>query len=280
MLYFDPRLSGAQNMSCASCHDPSFGWETPVERAVGGLNVPLGRHAPTILNMAWVAPHFWDGRAASLEEQAAGPITAPAEMNAPLDEVVERLRAITDYRDGFERAFPGEGLSEDTLLAAIATFERTVVSGWAPFDRWVEGDEAAIPEEAKRGFALFTGKAMCADCHSGWNMTDNRFHDIGLPTEDIGRAAIEPDDPLARHAFKTPGLRDITHRAPFMHTGGVRDLESVIFHYMGGGIERPSLSPLMRPFDLTDAEIADLKAFLETLTAEESAVSSPILPTN
>lgn len=280
MLYFDPRLSGAQNMSCASCHNPSFGWEVPVEGAVGAQNTALGRHAPTILNAAWIEPLFWDGRAATLEEQAAGPITADVEMNAPLSEVIERLERISAYADGFTRAFPGEGLSERTLLAAIATYERTVVSGWSPFDRWVEGDEAAISPAAKRGFQLFVGKAHCADCHTGWNMTDNRFHDIGIDTQDPGRSALDPDDPLAQHAFKTPGLRNIAHRSPYTHNGSVYDLEEIVRHYMTGGIQRPSLSPLMRPLQLSEREVDDLLAFLDTLTAEEAAVPTPILPTN
>ncbi|MFK7945457.1 MAG: cytochrome-c peroxidase [Paracoccaceae bacterium] len=280
MLYFDPRVSGAQNMSCASCHNPSFGWEVPVEGAVGAQNAPLGRHAPTILNMAWVEPYFWDGRAATLEDQAAGPITADVEMNAPLDEVVERLAEIDAYSDGFERAFPGQGLTEQTILTAIATYERTVVSGWSPFDRWVEGEDAAISDAAKRGFKLFVGKAHCADCHTGWNMTDNGFHDIGMDTEDVGRAALEPDNKLSRHAGKTPGLRNITYRSPYTHNGSVYDLEEIIRHYMTGGIQRPSLSPLMRPLQLSERDVDDLLAFLETLTAEEAAVPTPILPTN
>ena len=280
MLYFDPRLSGAQNMSCASCHNPSFGWETPVPGAVGAQNTPLGRHAPTILNMAWVSPYFWDGRAETLEEQAAGPIEADVEMNADIDEVVERLNDIEAYADGFRRAFPGEGLTVATMLRAIATYERTVVSGWSPFDRWVEGDEQAISAAAKRGFDLFTGKAHCADCHSGWNFTDNLFHDIGLETEDIGRAALEPDNPLAKYAFKTPGLRNMAHRSPYTHNGEVYDLREIIIHSIGGGIPRDSLSPLMRPLLLDAGEIDDLIAFMNTLTADEASVPAPILPTN
>ena len=122
MLYFDPRVSNAQNMSCASCHNPSFGWEAPLARAIGAMNTPLDRHAPTILNMAWGEDYFWDGRAKTLEEQAAGPITASVEMNAPLDQVVRRLNAVVGYREAFARAFPGEGLSEQTILTAIATY--------------------------------------------------------------------------------------------------------------------------------------------------------------
>lgn len=278
MLFFDPRLSSAQNMSCASCHNPSFGWEVAIEGPVGAHDEMLPRQAPTILNSAWLPHFFWDGRAASLEEQAQGPITAALEMNARLDQVVERLGRLQTYRDGFERAFPGEGLTEETLLRAIATYERTVVSGWAPFDRWVEGDEDAISESAKRGFGLFVGEAGCAECHAGWNFTDHDFHDIGLPSTDVGRAAQAPADPRARFAFKTPSLRNIAHRAPYMHDGSLPDLESVVAHYVGGGASRLSRLQNIRPLDLDHGQVRDLVAFLETLTADESAVPAPVLP--
>jgi cytochrome c peroxidase len=280
MLYFDPRLSGAQNMSCSSCHNPSFGWETPVERAIGAANTPLGRHAPTIINAAWVSPFFWDGRAPNLEEQAAGPITAEVEMNATFGEVVGRLSEVEEYADWFDRLFPGQGIRRATILQAIATYERTVVSGWSPFDRWVEGDEDAISPEARRGFELFTGKAKCSSCHTGWNFTDNRFHDIGLPTYDIGRAALDEADRKARHAFKTPGLRNIALRAPYMHNGSIHSLEQVVLHYGAGGIDRPSLSGEMQRFELAGTDIDDLVAFLESLTEEATEVPTPILPAN
>ncbi len=280
MLYFDPRLSGAQNMSCASCHNPSFGWETPVATAVGAMNTRIGRHAPTILNQAWVHPYFWDGRADTLEEQAAGPITAEIEMNATFEEVIARLDAVEQYRDWFLRIFPGEGITQHTITLSIATYERTVVSGWSPFDRWVEGAEDAISAEAKRGFELFVGRAQCATCHEGWNFTDNQFHDIGLPTDDIGLAALAPDDTQAMHAFKTPGLRNISLRAPYMHNGSVATMTDVLFHYASGGIPRPSLSPDMVTFDLTQRDIDDLEAFLETLTEEVTEVPTPVLPAN
>lgn len=278
MLFFDPRLSGNKNMNCATCHNPSFGFETPVETPVGAANTPLGRQAPTVLNAAWVTPNFWDGRAKTLEEQAAGPITAAAEMNGKLDEIVENLKAVPDYDKWFNEVFPGSGVTQENLLTAIATYERTVVSGWSPFDRWVDGDETAISDSAKRGFELFTGKAQCSGCHSGWNFTDNKFHDIGLTTEDVGRAAIEKDNPKALHAFKTPGLRNTAYRAPFMHNGSLPDLTTVIMHYESGGISRPSLSGLMLPFSLEESERSDLIAFLNTLTAEKQDTPLPTLP--
>ncbi len=278
MLFYDPRLSGAQNMNCASCHNPSFGYETPVPLAIGAANQPLERHAPTVLNQAWTPHFFWDGRAASLEEQAAGPITAAAEMNGDFKVIVARLNDIEVYRSWFVRLFPGKGVSRVTILQAIATYERTIVTGYAPFDRWIEGDESAISDSAKRGFELFVSKANCAVCHSGWNFTDNDFYDIGLPTEDEGRIALEPGNEAARHAFKTPGLRNLSYRAPFMHNGSMPDLEAVVAHYESGGISRPSLSEDMLPLFLSDGEREDLISFLLSLTTEKTVTPIPVLP--
>ncbi len=279
MLYFDPRVSAGQNMNCASCHNPSFGWEAPLDRAIGSQNTPLGRHAPTVLNMAFATHfYFWDGRASTLEEQAKGPIEADVEMNMPLDRLVERLQGIEGYRDWFARVFPEENITEDTIVQAIATYERTVVASYAPFDAWIDGDESAISESAKRGFELFNGKAECAACHSGWNFTDDEFHDIGLPSEDIGRAAVDSSDIKNIQAFKTPNLRDLTQRMPFMHDGSIDDLDGVIRHYISGGIQRASLSPKMFSLDLSEEEIADLIAFLESLTGEATVVALPRLP--
>lgn len=277
-LFFDPRLSGAMNMSCASCHNPSFGFEAPVDRAVGAANVKLGRHAPTVLNAAWVEPLFWDGRAATLEQQAEGPITAPVEMNKKFDALLGELSNIGEYKVWFERLFPADGVTKANVLTAIATYERTVVTDWAPFDRWVDGDETAISDDAKNGFRIFNGKANCSVCHSGWNFTDNKFHDIGTNTDDIGRAKYEPDNVFAKHAFKTPGLRNLTQRAPFTHNGSQENLTAIIQHYESGGIQRPSLSPLMKSFLLTDAERRDLLEFLVSLTAAKSETPVPVLP--
>lgn len=277
-LFFEPRLSGAENMTCSSCHNPSFGWEARTETSVGAQNTRLPRHAPTILDTAWVRLFFWDGRAPSAEEQAKGPIQAPAEMNLPLDQAVARIRAVPEYRARFDRIFPGQGVTADTIVAALATFERTVVSSYAPFDAWVDGDEGAISPAAKRGFGLFTGKAGCSGCHGGWNFTDNRFHDIGTTTSDLGRGVLEPDNPLAQYAFKTPSLRDTAQRSPYMHDGKFPTLDAVVAHYVGGGINRPSRSPLMRPVSLDTTELRDLVAFLGTLTGAKQAVALPVLP--
>lgn len=277
MLFFDPRLSINQNISCATCHNPSFGWEQALPLAVGAQNTALGRHNPTILNLAWGDKFFWDGRAATLEEQALGPIQSDVEMNMPLDVLIERVSGIEGYRPYFNSIF-SEGITAETIAKAIATFERTVVSGPSPFDRWIEGDESALSDSAKRGFELFNGKAKCSTCHTGWNFTDNKFHDIGLPTLDEGRFVIDPSSELNRHAFKTPGLRNITHRAPYMHNGSLANLDAVLVHYLSGGLPRPSRSPEIGFLPLMNDDLTDLKAFLHTLQGEDQPMSLPALP--
>lgn len=279
MLFFDTRLSRDQNLNCASCHNPSFGWEVPFAGAIGAGGQPLNRHAPTTLNLAWTRNLFWDGRANSLEAQARGPIEADVEMDLPMATAVKRLKQLEGYRDVFAKAFPNEGLTEKTILDAIGTYERTLVSGDTPFDRWVRGEDDAIGEQAKSGLRLFNGKAACAECHSGWNFTDNQFHDIGLATSDEGRM-VRSGKPEDRFAFKTPGLREISARAPYMHNGQVPTLEAVITHYMSGGIQRPSLSSPLQSITLSSQEMQALLAFLKTLSSFQSAQAMPNLPVN
>ena len=277
-LYFDTRLSVTSAQSCASCHSPSFGWGDGLPVGVGHGMAKLGRRSPSIVNAAWGAIFMWDGRLATLEEQALGPIQAAGEMNMPLDKLMLRLASIPEYKPQFDAAFPKEGMTPKTLAAAIATYERTVVSERAPFDAWIEGNEKAISEEAKRGFALFNDKAVCSSCHEGWNFTNDSFHDIGLPSKDIGRVEFVPGVVKMNHAFKTPGLREISRRGPYMHNGSLPTLESVIEHYDQGGVERPSRSDLMKPLGLTAQDKADLVAFLMTLTSNLSPTVVPPLP--
>ena len=277
MLFFDARLSRDKNLSCASCHNPSFGWEVPFATAIGAGGKPLGRHAPTALNLAWTSEFFWDGRAKSLEAQARGPIEAPVEMDLPLATAVTRLKEVQGYVDAFAKAFPKEGLTESTVHKAIGTFERTIVTGITPFDRWVKGDQKAIKDDAKRGFALFVGKARCASCHTGWNFTDGKFHDIGLATTDHGRMAVS-GRAGDQHAFKTPSLREIAARAPYMHSGQVQSLEAAVAHYVSGGIQRPSLAKEMKPLQLSAQESQDLVAFMRTLSSPQTVQTLPNLP--
>jgi cytochrome c peroxidase len=267
-LFFDPLLSRDNDRSCASCHVPDMGFEDgrALGLAIGGGDLP--RAVPTVINAAWGEHFFWDGRAASLEEQALGPIQADLEMAQNLDDLVAELRAHADYPAVFAAAFPATPLiSAETIGQALATYERTVVSGVSPFDRWVDGQEDAIGEDAKRGFAVFTGPGKCMSCHSGWAFSDVAFHDIGLPGTDRGRGA-HLDLPDLDHAFKTPTLRDLRARAPYMHDGSLPTLEAVVDHYAGKFVRRPTLSPDLGDITLNTQDKADLVAFLRSLDAD------------
>jgi len=277
MLFFDPILSGSGVRSCANCHNPSLSWGDGLPRAIGEKKSAL--RAPTLLNVAWVPRLGWDGHFRDLEAVAFGPITAPGNMNLPEKVLIERLSAIPGYVDAFDAAFGDGEITRRKIELVIATFERSIVSGEAPFDRWLKGDETAISEAAKRGFGLFNSKANCASCHSGWSFTDNSFHDIGTAKgDDIGRARLFPKSIKLRYAFKTPTLRDVARRAPYMHNGSVVTLDAVIDLYDRGGIDRPSRSDLISPLRLTKDEKADLVAFLHTLTSAPESVPVPVLP--
>ncbi len=279
-LFFDPRLSGSDYISCATCHNPSFSWGDGLPTGFGHKMTKLGRRTPTILNSAWGELMMWDGRFESLEEQALGPMGAEAEMNQELSGIVEELQAIPGYRTLFNVTFPGEGISIENIAKAIATYERTIVSGIAPFDRWVAGDETAISAAAKRGFDLFNNKANCAACHTTWNFSDSGFHDIGLPDDDLGRGGVLKTVVKMQHAFKTPTLRNVVHRAPYMHDGSLATLKEVIDHYNDGFKRRESLSDEMKPLNLSEDEKADLLAFLLTLEGADQVVAAPVLPAN
>jgi cytochrome c peroxidase len=278
MLFFDPRISGSGAISCATCHNPALGWSDAMPTGLGHMGGRLKRHTPTILNVAYGEPYFWDGRAATLEEQAKGPLTSAAEMNMPADVAVSRIQSIPGYVTAFSYAFPGKSVSIDTIAAALASYERTVVSASAPFDKWVAGDGSAISQAAKRGFELFNGKANCAVCHAGWRMTDDGFHDIGIAGTDRGRADVSPGIVQMEHAFKTPTLRNVSQRAPYMHDGSLPTLASVIDHYDSGFVTRPSLDTQMRRLGLTPEEKADLLAFLDSLTSLDQPTIVPVLP--
>jgi cytochrome c peroxidase len=274
-LFFDTRLSIDESRSCASCHDRTKGFADGKAQGVGVPGRPLKRHTPTLWNLAWAGPVFWDGRARSLEEQVAGPIESPDEMAQPMASVIERLAADAAMRRAFAEAFPqAPKVEAGNLTKAIATFERTFVSPTTRFDRWIAGEEGALGDSEIAGFRLFTGKAGCSKCHSGFAFTDNAFHDIGLPGDDRGRGAVLRL-PVAEHAFKTPGLREIGRSAPYMHDGSLATLDDVLRHYQNGVVERPTLSKdLPRPLTLSQTERADLIAFLGSLTGE----TEPALP--
>jgi cytochrome c peroxidase len=280
-LFFDPRLSGSGFVSCASCHNPALGWGDGLPVAVGEGMKKLKRHTPTILNSAYNATQMWDGRFASLEEQALGPITSPDEMNMDMQVLLPKLRAIKGYAPLFEQAYPGEGVTPGTIAKAIASYERTIVSGASPFDRWQKGDRKAMSAAAVRGFALFKGKANCIACHGGHNFTDDGFHNIGVTPlagfDDPGRFAKVPVK-LMKGAHKTPSLRDVARTAPYMHNGAYATLRDVVLMYDRGGDVKEGLDPNIQPLGLSVSEVDDLVAFLESLSGAPVTATIPQLP--
>ena len=275
-LFFDPILSGARSRSCGTCHNPSRAWGDGLPRAIGEGQATLALRSPTLLAIAWIPRLGWDGKFRDLESVAFGPITSPTNMNSSEATVLERLHAVPDYISAFAAAFGSADITRRNVELALATFERSIVGEQTPFDRWVEGDETAIGQSAKRGFDIFNGKARCSGCHNGFVFSDGSFHDIGTAKgADIGRGRLFPSSVKLRYAFKTPTLRDAERRAPYMHDGSIQTLEEVIDLYDRGGVERPSRSVLIQPLGLTEAEKTDLVAFINTLTSAPQTVSAP-----
>ncbi|SEN38401.1 cytochrome c peroxidase [Mesobacillus persicus] len=274
-LFFDHRLSGDNKQSCATCHIPGAGYGDNRAKFVGHEGFEGPRNSPTVINSGYYTSNFWDGRAASLEEQALGPIESAVEMNQPLDELVEKLAAIEGYEELFREAFGGP-ITLDNVAKAIAAFERTIVVQDTAFDRFLEGDNDALSAQEIRGLDLFQGKASCISCHQGENLSDNKFHNIGL-SGDEGRMAItgEASD---EGAFRTAGLYGITHTAPYMHDGRFETLEEVVDYYNHGGEDNPNKSSFIFELNLTDDEKADLVAFLKVLGGEPPIVTPPSLP--
>jgi len=287
-LVFDTRLSKNDSISCAGCHLPFAGGGGHTPRAFGHGG-ELGRWAPSWVNAAYYDSLFWDGRAASLEEQTGalpghmGPITAPGEMGGDINTVVAKLNAIPEYNKQFKKAF-GEEATPQNIAKAIAAYERTLIATDSPFQRYVKGSRKAISKAAKRGFSLFKGKAMCITCHTPPLLTDNAFHNIGIPqvgplTEDLGRYEITKDE-ADRGAFKTPSLYNSASFTFFMHDGAMATMNQVIEHYnKGGNAKNPNQDGLITPLNLTPMEKADLEAFIETLTDERlNHIHRPALP--
>jgi cytochrome c peroxidase len=284
-LFYDPRVSASGTSSCAGCHYSHLGWATTEPRSRNDSGKLTSRRSQTLIAVGHAVGRIgWDGRSATLEAQAKSSIATGSMSMSQTDtpvkvEVIEdRIRAVPEYVARFNAALPGAAIDVDAIAKAIAAYERTIEPGIGPFDRWIEGDESAISQSARRGFVLFNGKARCSLCHSGWRFTNDTFHDIGVSVRDLGRGREAKDEPLMQYAFKTPTLRSAALHAPYMHDGSAADLHQAVEHHEKGGIGRPSRSPLIEPVDLTDQERSDLVAFLETLTGEGEAVPPPELP--
>lgn len=271
LLYFDTRLSADNSLSCATCHNPQFAF-TDGEAVSTGIRGQKGaRSAPTIINRAYSLAQFWDGRAATLEEQAKGPMANSIEMGNTHEVLVKNLRAVPGYRALFKQVFNTEEFTIDHVAMAIATFERTVLSGNSPYDRYVEGDKRAMTPEQIRGMDVYFNKAKCDQCHEGINFTSNMYANIGVGTEkpqpDEGRFTVTKN-PADWGVFKTPTLRDVARTGPYMHDGSLKTLEEVVDYYDKGGVKNKNLDEKLKPLKLTAEDKKSLVAFLHALNGE------------
>ena len=276
-LYFDTRLSVDDTVSCATCHNPEMGWSDQQTKAVGVGGAVGPRNSPTIINSAYQYHQFWDGRVRTLEDQALGPIEADVEMNLSLDVLIPKLKGIGEYVTLFEKAYPGEGITEDTLARAIASFERTVVSTEAPFDKFIKGDKLAISTVAQEGFELFKAKGHCTDCHDGFNFSDGSFHNLGLGDGDEGRVKVRRGVTKLFGAMKTPTLRDVTKSWPYFHDGSVKTLHEATAICGNGGrfADAKGLSSFIVDRGLTPKEIDKIVEFMKTLEGEPMKLTIP-----
>ena len=274
-LFFDTRISASGKTACATCHFPELGYVVTDAHPINDSGKPTSRKSQPLIGLGYAGKALvgWDGRSATLEAQAKSSMATGSmsmrETGTPVkvEIIEERVKSDSGYAAKFNTALPGRPIDIDAIATALAAFERTLEPAITPFDRWVTGDETAISAAAKRGFALFNGKAACVACHNGWRFTDDQFHDIGTTTTDEGRGKAAKDETL-KFAFKTPTLRSVALRAPYMHNASLATLDDVMRHYEKGGIDRPSRSPLLVPIQLTDAERHDLVVFMKTLTGD------------
>ncbi|MGV3636950.1 MAG: cytochrome-c peroxidase [Flavobacteriales bacterium] len=276
-LFFDPRLSRDGTLSCASCHHPDRAFSDTVALSVGVEGRTGLRNSPTLGNVAYHPNFFRDGGIPTLERQLIAPVTDVAEMDHTLNGAVAAVVEDERYQRWSQLAY-GRALDPFVITRALASYERTLLSGWSRFDRYFyEGRTDAITESEVRGWDLFRSNALnCTACHSGFDFSDHSFHNIGQYAEypDRGRERITLD-PADNGKFKVPTLRNIALTAPYMHDGAMTTLDEVIDHFASGGVAHPNKSPLMPSFVLTPAEKADLIAFLHALTDERSLDQVP-----
>ncbi len=271
-LFFDKRLSKNNTIACSSCHIPELAFTDGQPVSAGVNHQQGGRSAPIAINRAFSKAQFWDGRATTLEDQSVGPFTNPIEHGfADYPEMIVKMNKIEGYKKEFKEAFGGE-ISVETIGKAIASFQRTLLSGNSPFDRHdIGGDEKALSPAAIPGLDLFRNKARCTKCHSGFNFSDEKFHNLGIGFDnsavDTGRFHVTKDI-KDMGAFKIPTLREISRTAPYMHDGRFPTLMDVVNFYNQGGVKNPFQDPLIIPLDLTGNEKQDLLEFLRSLNGE------------
>ncbi|HVX10678.1 MAG TPA: cytochrome c peroxidase [Pirellulales bacterium] len=271
-LFFDPILSADGTVACASCHDPAHGFASAEPRSVGIHGRRGKRNAPSLLNRANGTSFFWDGRTATLEEQALEPIANPLELGGSLSDAVGRVAANTVYREAFSATYT-DGVTSQNVGRALAAFERVLLSGDSRVDRFQAGDAGALTANERKGLWLFESRAQCWRCHRGANYSDEAFHNTGVAAlqaePDPGRYAVSRDE-ADRGRFKTPGLRDISRTAPYMHDGSLATLRDVVRYYNQGTTANPHLDLAIKPLGLSPEEIDHLVAFLQALDGEPS----------
>ena len=279
-LFYDPILSLDNSVSCATCHNPQYGFADPKPVSEGVGKKTGSRNSPPVVNAAYYKVQFWDGRSPTLENQAEGPVQNPVEMATTLATIEQRLNADPSYREQFAAAWGPRPITYEMVEKSIASFERTVISGNSPFDRWKYGhDEKAVDNAVKRGFIVFTSakKGNCAACHTVGEkyalFTDNQFHNVGIGVDmgqftDLGLYAVTHNE-ADKGKFKTPSLRNIAQTAPYMSDGSLKDLKQAIDFYIGAGNSNPNLDKQIHVLDfLSGQERSDLQAFLNSLTGE------------
>ncbi|MGI9581247.1 cytochrome-c peroxidase [Chryseobacterium sp. RRHN12] len=294
MLFFDPRLSGSGQISCASCHNPETAWSDGSRVSVGHNKQTGTRNAPSLINIGYAKSFFWDGRAATLEEQVKAPIESPVEMNLHMSMAAKNISKIEEYKPYFVKAFGNGEVTEEKISKAIATFERSLVSPPSRFDQFVSGKKDALTDSEINGLHLFRTKANCINCHNTPYFSDQKFHNLGLTYygtqyEDLGRYLVtERNEDIGK--FKTPALREVAENKPYMHNGLFPELANVVMTYNAGMVKEipkgnqindpkfPFKSGMIQKLSLTDDEVFDIVAFLKTLNSYKYKMPPPVLP--
>jgi cytochrome c peroxidase len=279
LLFFDPRLSGDNEMSCATCHMPGKAYGDGLARSPGAGGKKLSRNTQSCLNVGFFNNFFWDGRTESLELQALIPIQSTAEMNQDLGNLEAELAAIPRYVAAFEQVF-GSKPNRDSIAKALAAFQRTLVTGPTPLDRYLAGDRDALSADAKRGLELFQGEAGCIACHNGPLLSDGKFYRLGVSHRDKGRETVSGNE-NDRYRFRTPSLRNVAETAPYMHDGSQETLDDVVTFYFRGipDSTRDGLSPDRSALSgQSFSDIGPIVEFLKALTGKVPEITPPTLP--
>jgi cytochrome c peroxidase len=295
-LFFDPRLSLGNRMSCSTCHIPEKAFTDGLPYPISRGGATSNRNTPTLLSVDKLSSYYWDGRVHTLEDLIIAELENPIGMNIDRVALVKKLNQIPGYVEQFQNLF-GHEVNLGGITQALTAFVRTIATKPAPIDRYLVGDNQAISLTAQRGMELFQGKARCASCHKGFDFTDSEFHNIGVPsvpyfnnTTFFGLRKVQPplDPDPGRYtvtqlkedkgAFKTPTLRNINQTGPYMHNGIFQTLEEVMIFYNEGGVRNPELDMEMKPLKLTSLEINDVLDFMDALTGELPKIEVPELP--